>query len=229
MRLVARAAREPEGALGQSHARAAAARGAARRRAPLPSARPAPPRARASAAGGRRGPARAGERARPGCVVQGRACACARGAGSARCVVHWCAPSTPHICDHQNACVGCYMQFDDKPSNFSGAHAATVRHCAPHRARWRLRRHRRSLAALPAGRGPPPLLVLPPLPPRDSAAWKGRAERPRRRRRPVQIARVVFSCGARWQQTRLGILNSAGEQPGAQPPVSSCLTPSQPP
>ena len=105
------------------------------------------------------------------------------------------------------------MQFDDKPSNFSGAHAATARHCAPHTARWSLRRHRRSLAALPAGRGPPPLLVLPPLPPRDSAALRGRAERSRRRRRPVQIARVVFSCGARWQQTRLGILNSAGEQP----------------
>ena len=139
---------------------------AARRRAPFPSARPAPPRARASAAGGRRGPARAGERARPGGVVQGRACACARGAGSARCVVHWCAPPTPYICDHQNACDGYHMQFDDKPSNFSGAHAATARHCVPHRARWRLRRHRRSLAALPAGRGPPLLLVPPPLPPR---------------------------------------------------------------
>ena len=126
--------------------------------------------------------------------------------------VHWCAPPTPHICDHQNARVGCHTQFDDNPSNFCGAHAATARHCAPHTARLSLRRHRRSLAALPAGRGPPPLLVLPFLPPRARRV-EGASGAPAPPPASGPNRRVVFSCGARWQQTRLGILNSPGEQP----------------
>lgn len=145
---------------------------AARRRAPCPSARPAPPRARARAAGGRRGPARAGERA----SKRGREVWCRGGRARAPAVRAArgvrCAPSTPHICDHQNACVGCHMQFDDKPSNFSGAHAATLR--ATHRA----------LAPAPPPaqpRGPPGGArsasppCTPPSPP--ARAPRGRGER----------------------------------------------------
>lgn len=186
---------------------------AARRRAPLPSARPAPPRARASAAGGRRGPARAGERA----SEDGRC-----GAGEGVRVCPQCGqragcdapPLPPIFAPIKMRALGVTCSLMTNPAIFQA-------HMHMRRPRDIARHTPRAGACAATGAASRPSrwgeVRLPslysPLFPRARAALRGRAERPRRRRHPVQVARVVFSCGARWQRTWLGILNSAGEQP----------------